>query len=313
MAIPETTDHPAHARADTLITQFRQRRDTRLDPSRKRLLSLMFGRPGAPSNAFFPRAARRFWEIGDRQMARFLSNVQIDEIRVRLMRAGFPLNLKATHFAFVKWVLMVTFSMLLGTIFPVLSLVSQGTPFEFDITGTTSLVAMLIGALYGFKAPDVWLSIRTRQRQLAIQLALPDMIDLITVSVEAGLGLNAAIQRVSSRFHNELSDEFVRTMQEVHLGRSQPDSLRDMARRVDVADLTTFLISLVQAEQLGLAIANVLRVQSERLREKRSQRAREQAQKAPIKMIFPLVFFVFPALFIVILGPAAIQFMKNPL
>lgn len=313
MAIPETTDHPAHARADTLITQFRRSRDHRLDPTKKRWIPPIFGRPGAPNSGFVPRAARRFWEIGDRQAARFLSNVQIDEIRMRLMRAGFPMNLKATHFAFLKWVLMVTFSFLLATILPVLSLISQGTVAEFQTTATTSLVGALIGALYGFKAPDVWLSIKTRQRQFAIQMALPDMIDLITVSVEAGLGLSAAIQRVSSRFYNPLSEEFVRTMQEVHLGRSQPDSLRDMARRVDVPDLTTFLISLVQAEQLGLAIANVLRVQSERLREKRSQRAREQAQKAPIKMIFPLVFFIFPALFVVILGPAAIQFMKNPI
>ncbi|MDF2441489.1 MAG: hypothetical protein JWN98_2473, partial [Abditibacteriota bacterium] len=173
MAIPETTDHPAHARADTLITQFRQRHDHRLDPARKRWMPAIFGRPGNPSNAFVPRVARRFWEIGDRQMTRFLSNVQIDEIRVRLMRAGFPMNLKATHFAFVKWVLMVTFSLLLGTILPVLSLLTQGTIAEFNVTATTSLFGMLIGALYGFKAPDVWLAIRTRQRQMAIQLALP--------------------------------------------------------------------------------------------------------------------------------------------
>jgi tight adherence protein C len=150
-----------------------------------------------------------------------------------------------------------------------------------------------------------------RRRQSSIQIFMPDMIDLITVSVEAGLGLDAAIQRVSQRFANPLSEEFMRAMQEVRLGRTRVEALRDMARRTDVPDLTSFITSLVQAELLGIAIANVLRLQSERLREKRSQRAREQAQKAPIKMVFPLVLFIFPALFVVILGPALIQVLTT--
>jgi tight adherence protein C len=169
----------------------------------------------------------------------------------------------------------------------------------------------LLGAFYGFKLPDFWLSMTIKRRQNAIQIFMPDMIDLITVSVEAGLGLDAAIQRVSQRFANPLSEEFMRAMQEVRLGRTRVEALRDMARRTDVADLTSFITSLVQAELLGIAIANVLRIQSERLREKRSQRAREQAQKAPIKMVFPLVLFIFPALFVVILGPALIQVLTS--
>jgi tight adherence protein C len=306
--MPELTDNPLHARSDSLIQRFRKTKDRRLDPSRKRLIPPLFVRGAHPaSGSFGQRAAWRFWEWGSNQAARLLSNVQMDEIRMRLMRAGFPMGLKATQFAFLKWLLMCLFGVLFTICIPVMTAM-----FSLEVPWYFIMATPFIGGFYGFKAPDVWLSIRTRQRQFEIQMALPDMIDLITVSVEAGLGLGAAIQRVSSRFNNPLSEEFIRTMQEVHLGRSQPDSMRDMARRIDLPDLTTFLMSLVQAEQLGLAIANVLRVQSERLREKRSQRAREQAQKAPIKMIFPLVFFIFPALFVVILGPAAIAFMKNP-
>jgi tight adherence protein C len=305
--MPELTEQPAYNRTDSLIERFRKNKDRRLDPSRKRWVPVLFERGSGPnSGAFWQRLLWRFWDWGSNQAARLLSNVQIDEIRMRLMRAGFPMGLKATQFAFLKWLMMGLVGLLFLICVPVAAAI-----FSVQLPWYATAATPFLGGFYGFKMPDIWLSIRTRQRQFAIQLALPDLIDLITVSVEAGLGLGAAIQRVSHRFDNPLSEEFIRTMQEVHLGRSQADSLRDMARRVDLPDLTTFLMSLVQAEQLGLAIANVLRVQSERLREKRSQRAREQAQKAPIKMIFPLVFFIFPALFVVILGPAFISFMRQ--
>jgi len=273
------------------------------------------GRPSAAqlranrrAGSLWHRAGGRGLEWGSGQAGRLLSNVQIDQIRARLLRAGFPLGLKATQFAFVKWALMVGISFVFAAMLPVMALL-----FSAQLEPWAVLVAFGVGALYGFKMPDVWLNIRTRRRQTEIQLALPDMIDLITVSVEAGLGLASAIQRVSSRFPSALAEEFIRTMGEVHLGRSQPESLREMGRRLEVPDLTTFLTALVQAETLGLPISNVLRVQSERLREKRAQRAREQAQKAPVKMIFPLVFFIFPAIFFVILGPAAIKIMDSGL
>jgi tight adherence protein C len=189
--------------------------------------------------------------------------------------------------------------------FPIFQIVAQMYGITLPLWLAT--IFPIIGCLYGFRMPDIWLGIKIKQRQNEIQMVLPDMIDLISVSVEAGLGLVAAIQRISERFNNPLSEEFLRTLQEVRLGRPQADALRDMARRVDVSDLSTLLTAIVQAELLGLAVANVLRVQSERLRERRSQRAREAAQKAPIKMTFPLVLFIFPALFIVILGPAMIN------
>ena len=229
-----------------------------------------------------------------------------NEIRIRLLRAGFPLGLKASTFRVIKLLGILLGALLFLVYFPVLNNIF-GPSLGFTIPTVLLPFWVAIGALYGFRLPDIWLGIQISKRQKEIQLILPDMMDLISISVEAGLGLMMAIKRISERFPNALSEEFLRTLQEVQLGVDQPSALRDMARRVGSEDLTTLLTAIIQAELLGLAVSNVLRVQSERLREKRSQRAREAAQKAPIKMTFPLVLFIFPALFMVILGPALIN------
>jgi len=256
--------------------------------------------------SFTHRVLRPIAERMTDQSSILMRNVNLDEIRMRLMRAGFPYGLRARDFVFVRWVNVVLFALLFLAWVPILSIAfGISSPFVYP-------VALLLGVWMGYRFPDMWLASRIRQRQNAIQLELPDTIDLITISVEAGLGLYAAMQRVGQRFPGPLSEELLRSLQEVRLGRSHVDALRDLSRRVDVPDLTAFISSLLQAELLGIAIANVLRVQSDRLREKRRQRAREQAQKAPLKMLFPLVFFIFPALFVVILGPALIRFMSTP-
>lgn len=262
-------------------------------------------RPRQQQGSFFGRVLLPVLEKLGAPGSALVRNANPDEVRMRLMKAGFPAGLTAT--AFIGLQVLLTFGM--AVIFlawvPILENIF-GSYFPFWLTGP---IAAALGAVYGYKFPDIWLSIVTRRRQTEIQMVLPDMIDLITVSVEAGLSLYGAIQRISARFDNPLSEEFERAMQEVRLGRSNIESMRDLARRVDVPDLSTLISAIVQADMLGLAIANVLRVQSERLREKRSQRAREAAQKAPIKMVIPLVFFIFPALFIVILGPAFIKIL----
>ena len=229
-----------------------------------------------------------------------------DDIRVRLLRAGFPMGLKASTFRVIKLLGILIGALLFLVYFPVLNNIF-GPAFGFRMPTWLLPFWTAVGAFYGFRMPDIWLGIQISKRQKEIQLMLPDMIDLISISVEAGLGLMSAIQRISQRFPNALSEEFLRTLQEVQLGRDQPDALRDMARRVNLDDLSVLLTAIVQAELLGLAVSNVLRVQSERLRERRSQRAREAAQKAPIKMTFPLVLFIFPALFLIILGPAMMK------
>lgn len=259
------------------------------------------------SASFYERVVRPW---GDRLLApgtTLAKNFDLDAIRFRLMRAGFPRGLRAQDFVLYKLVLTAS----LALAFPVVLLPLFATVFGWEITPLMVIGAAIVGAFYGFKALDLWLSTIIRKRQAEIVLVMPDVIDLITVSVEAGLGLDAAIQRISQRYPNALSDEFQRAIQEVRLGRTRAESLRDMERRCEVPDLTLLITSLIQADLLGISIANVLRVQSERLREKRSQRARELAQKAPIKMMFPLILFILPALFVVILGPAVIIALKS--
>lgn len=233
-------------------------------------------------------------------------NTNLDAVRFRLLQAGFPYGLRARDFMALKLVglCLVPFLMVIY-----LSILPALTGWIFHPLAW--FWALALSAWLGWRVSDIWLSIAIKKRQFEIQLVLPDMIDLITISVEAGLGLYAAIQRVSMRFENPLSEEFMRVLQEVRLGRTNLDAMRDLMRRADVEDLTMFISSLIQAETLGVPIANVLRVQSDRLRDKRRQRAREQAQKAPLKMLFPLVFFIFPALFVVILGPALLRFMST--
>ena len=152
---------------------------------------------------------------------------------------------------------------------------------------------------------------RVKKRQKAILLMIPDTLDLLTISVRAGLGFDAALGKVVEKLKGPLSDEFRRALAEVRVGKARRDALRDIVPRTEVAPLTNFIGAIIQAEQLGVSVSKVLQVQSEQLRIERRQRAEEQAAKAPIKMLFPLVGCIFPSLFIVILGPAIILIVQN--
>ena len=240
------------------------------------------------------------------QSGALMQGVDIDATRVRLMRAGFPMGLRASTFILLRYGMMVVGIVIFIAALPLL-LGLVGLP----LGAFSFLASALIGAFYGYKLPDIWLNMKTKQRQFEVQLAMPDTMDLLTVSVQAGLGLYAGMQRVASRYKTPLSEELLRSLQEVRLGRTHSEAMRDMAYRVDVDDLSAFVAAIVQAETLGIPIANVLTAQAKRLREKRAQRAREQAQKAPIKLIFPLVLFIFPSLFVVILGPAILRIMTS--
>lgn len=264
-------------------------------------------RDRAPQESFATRVLGPKLEALAEKPGAIASIFNIEDIRVRLLRAGFPMGLRAQNFLVIKVVGTAIGAFIFMLYMPILNSIVFFPMLGFAFPPTFLPIAGILGAFYGFRIPDIWLATRIKARQKEIQLVLPDMIDLISVSVEAGLGLMSAIQRISERFNNALSEEFLRTLQEVRLGRAQTDAMRDMVKRVDVPDLSTLLTAIIQAELLGLAVANVLRIQSERLRERRSQRAREAAQKAPIKMTFPLVLFIFPALFVVILGPAMIK------
>ena len=169
------------------------------------------------------------------------------------------------------------------------------------------LLVILVAFVLGYMLPSVWLGSKITARQTNILKALPDALDLLTICVEAGLGFDAAMSKVAEKWENELSYAFMRTVQEMQLGKLRREALRNMANSMDVPDMTTFVAAIIQADTLGVSMAKVMRIQSDTMRTKRRQRAEEKARQAPIKMMFPLVFFIFPTILIVLLGPAFIQ------
>src|SRR5215203_237342 len=184
----------------------------------------------------------------------------------------------------------------------------------FGILGGNIVQGLVLGAVglgIGYMGPEFWLGGRVKKRQKAILLQIPDALDLLTISVRAGLGFDAALGKVVEKMKGPLIDEFRRALAEVRVGKIRREALRDIVPRTDVVPLTNFIGAIIQAEQLGVSLSQVLQVQSEQPRIQRRQRAEEQAAKAPIKMLFPLVGCIFPSLFIVILGPAIILIVQN--
>jgi tight adherence protein C len=178
------------------------------------------------------------------------------------------------------------------------------------LSGMTTIMVGGIGVI-GIFGPKIWLNNRVRHRQKQILKSLPDAFDLITTCVEAGLGLEAALARVAEKVEGPFGEELTIMLHEVSLGRLRREAMKDLGKRVGVPDLTAFINAVVQAESMGTSIAAVLRVQADQMRMKRRQRAEQQAQAAPIKMMFPLVLCIFPCMFLVILGPAGIQIYEQ--
>jgi tight adherence protein C len=167
------------------------------------------------------------------------------------------------------------------------------------------------GAALGYFLPNIVLYQKAYNRSRLIERMLPDSLDLLTVSVEAGMGFDAALNNVSRNTEGPLADEFFRVLQEMQLGTGRMDALRALSARTDVADLQSFINAMIQADAFGIPIANVLRVQAKEMRTRRMQRAEEAAQKVPVKILFPLIFFILPSLLIVVIGPAVITVMDN--
>jgi tight adherence protein C len=185
--------------------------------------------------------------------------------------------------------------------------VAGGGVFLFTSTTRPLFSALLlafVGFVVGLYAPNFWLKMQIARRQKAITRALPDALDRMSICVDAGLSFEAAIQKVAAYGSDELAIEFGRTISEIRLGIPRSEALRHLVDRIGVPDVASFVAVLIQAEKLGTAVRDVLHVQSEQMRIRRRQRAEEAAQKAPIKMLIPLVLFIFPAMFAVILGPA---------
>lgn len=174
----------------------------------------------------------------------------------------------------------------------------------------TTLGVVVVAAVVGYMAPDFYLYQKGYDRAEQMQRALPDAIDLLTISVESGLGFDAAVQQVARNTEGPLAEEFARLLQEMQIGRGRSDALRSMAERTNLADLRTFVGAMVQADAFGIPIGQVLRVQSGEIRVKKRQWAEEMAQKVPVKILLPLIFCILPCLFIAVLGPAGITIMS---
>ncbi len=218
----------------------------------------------------------------------------------RLAMAGNPGDLRLTDWMGVKILVAIAVGVLMFLLLGVLS---------GNVAG--GLFLGMVGFGIGYMLPEFWLGRKIKARQKVILIMIPDTLDLLTISVRAGLGFDAALAKVVEKLPGPLSDEFRRALAEVRVGKARRDALRDMVPRTNVAPLSAFIGAIVQAEQLGVSISKVLQIQSEQLRIERRQRAEEQAAKAPIKMLFPLVGCIFPSLFIVILGPAIISIVKT--
>jgi tight adherence protein C len=218
----------------------------------------------------------------------------------RLALAGYPGNLRVNDWLGIKAIAA------LGA--------AGGMFLLFGVLGGDIAMGIMMGILglgVGYIFPEFSLSGRVKKRQKAILLQIPDALDLLTISVRAGLGFDGALGKVVEKLKGPLTDEFRRALAEIRMGKPRREALRDIVPRTEVLPLSNFIGAIIQAEQLGVSISKVLQVQSEQLRIERRQRAEEMAAKAPIKMLFPLVGCIFPSLFIVILGPAMILIMQN--
>jgi tight adherence protein C len=173
-----------------------------------------------------------------------------------------------------------------------------------------ALLYSMIGVAIGFFFPQLWLDEQIKKRQLEIRKAMPDALDLLTICVEAGLGFDAAMSNVAQKWENELSLAFARVIREIQLGKVRREALKSMAERIDLAEMSSFVAAIIQSEQLGVSMAKVLRIQAEQMRMRRRQYAEELAHQAPVKMLLPMVGFIFPSIFIVLMTPAILQIMK---
>lgn len=247
----------------------------------------------------FP-VARKLGEIA----IRFTPQNALQSISQQLELAGTSSKLDPTMFLASQFIAMVIFSGLVVLVFTVGS-----TQWPF---GRIVLAAIGFGML-GFFFPRLWISSKISKRQKGIRKAMPDALDLLTICVEAGLGFDAAMAKVSEKWETELSMAFARVIQEIQLGKMRRDALRDMAERIGIPEMTSFVAAVIQSESLGVSLAKVLRIQSDQMRIKRRQHAEEEAHKAPIKMLMPMAGLTFPSLMVVLLTPAALRIIRSAL
>lgn len=270
---PRASDRPSSQRLDDYLT--------RIDPSEAEEMARPFG-----NRALIPLIRRLLNIVGGMLPAR-----NVETTTRMLTYAGDPGGLNALDFIGLRLLAAIG----LGCTLFLLTAQTQPT--------SVALRNSLIAFGFGYMLPRLWLRSRVRRRQKKIGHSLPDALDMLTISVEAGLAFESAMLRVSEQWQNDLTREFRRAVGEMRLGASRNEALEYMVERTGVDELRSFVAVLVQSNQLGISIAQVLHAQAHEMRVKRRQRAEELARQASIKMVVVLVFLVFPALFIVILGP----------
>jgi len=238
--------------------------------------------------------------IGERASRNTKKNV-LNDIERKIILAGKTNSFDASLFLSTRFIVMI--------IFAVFTFVMA----KFTILNqsyTQSIVYALLAGLLGYNFPILWLNGEVKKRQHAIRRQMPDSLDLLTICVEAGLGFDAAMARVASKWDNELSQSFAIAIKEMQLGKIRREALKSMAERIDIPEMTSFVAALIQSEQLGVSLSKVLHIQSEQMRVVRRQTAEEKAHGAPVKMLLPMMGLIFPSIFIVILTPAVLKFMR---
>ncbi|MFC4737263.1 type II secretion system F family protein [Bacillus daqingensis] len=260
-----------------------------------------YGQPAEPEEerSFYDRLIAPLWRRTKKKQQRRLKRASVQKLETQLLQAGSPYGMGPVEFRLLQNILMMAlplfmagFSLLLGAAVPIVMLLS--------------LLGLLAAAIY----PKLMLRSRTRARGKQALKELPDTMDLFTISLEAGLGFDAAVSKVVEKKDGILSGEFKTYLEEVRLGQTRRAALSAINDRLALEELRALIYNVIQAEKLGIGMVSVLRVQTEDIREKRKQHAEEAAMKAPIKMLFPLVIFIFPTLFIILLGPAVLQLVE---
>lgn len=231
-------------------------------------------------------------------ISRITPNGVRNKLEQKINAAGKPFNWESD-----QWLLVKIFGMILPAIFLVgIMVIKQKIMANVILFGIGAIV-------FFYFLPELLLRQAVEKRKKEIERDLPDVLDLLTVSVEAGLSFEGSVTRLTEKMKSVISDEFKRTLHEMKVGKTRKEAYTNMSNRCNVPDLSLFISSLIQADELGVGISNVLRVQSEQMRERRRQRAQEKAMKAPIKILFPLLIFIFPTIFVIILGPTVIRVM----
>ena len=249
---------------------------------------------------FFKSFIRRFRRKTKDYFGDKISTQKEQKIENKLLQAGSPFGMGPVDFHVFKIVLGILMPILFGI---------YGKILNTGLLGITALA--VLGFVISIYIPDFYLNIKIKQRYKQALKELPDFLDIITVCLEAGLGFDGALTKVISKKDGVLSNEFHICLEEIRLGKTRKEALTGVKERLAFDEIKALINSILQAEKLGISMVQILRVKSQEEREKRKQRAEEEAMKAPIKILFPLVLFIFPSLFIVLLGPVVLQVMSE--